>query len=112
MKPKPKPRREPKAPKFVAMPFRLRAITLALLAFAAGVLALVIALTPAEPPNFLVPRAAKPEPPWPDGFVELDPDAWPSALLPAPSAAPPSSASSMPARSASTASSARVESPE
>ncbi len=94
-----KKRREQKAQKqrglnLVSPPFRLRAITLALLAAAAGVLALVIALTPAEQPTFYVLRTARPEPAWPEGFVELDPAAWASARR---SAEPAPSASATPA---------------
>jgi hypothetical protein len=74
-------------------PFRLRAITLALLAFAAGVLALVLALTPPPPTRFYLERTAQPPDEWPPGFVELDQVDW---------AALPQSSSSSPLASAST----------
>jgi hypothetical protein len=65
--------------------FRLRAITLALLAFAAGVLALVLVLTPPPPPTFYEERSNSPPEEWPPGFVELDRVDW--AALPRSSSA-------------------------
>lgn len=70
-----KPRR---LPEFQAPAFRLRAISLAVLATAAGVAALVVLLTPVEEPKFYVPRSVEvaSEPPWPEGFVELESLEW------------------------------------
>jgi hypothetical protein len=90
----------PKTFQFHQPPFRLRAVTLALLAFAAGVLALVLALTPPPPPTFYLERSARPRDEWPPGFVELDQVDW-SAL--------PRESSASAARSSSPA--PRVEPP-
>lgn len=105
-------RREQRPVRFVAVPFRLRAITLALLAAAAGVLALVIALTPPKEPNFLIPRSARPDPPWPEGFVEFDASEFATARRLGSQSAPsvPPSASS--ARSPQAERSGRVMAPK
>lgn len=67
-----------RTPEFQVPAFRLRAISLAVLATAAGIAALVVLLTPVEEPQFYVPRPAATveDPPWPDGFVELESLEW------------------------------------
>lgn len=66
-------------------PFRIRALVLALAAFAMGVAALVLALTQKPRKAELVRAPSAAEPPWPDGFVE-----W--TALPVTSSAPSSPA--------------------
>jgi hypothetical protein len=102
-----KRKKPPKSLQLEQPPFRLRAITLALLAFAAGVLALVLVLTPPPPPTFYVERSTSPPEEWPPGFVELDRVDWAAlprasseaSARPAPSTPPTQPSSSVDRRS-------------